>query len=143
TPRRALAFSTRRPGDAHSGCGERQESRDRQNLSGGLAHETSKGPHRVHHARPRRRGARASGLQGHSAKRLEVGGGEMTTIRLTSLRRHDGLLSTPFHKDDHLCCAAFGFCRGATREHSRQRSVTEEQLSQKPNETQSSGRLFV
>src|SRR6266567_6275508 len=51
-------------------------------------------------------------------------------------------LSTPFHKYDHVCCAAFGFWRGATREHSRQRSVTEEQQSQKPNATQPSGRRF-
>src|SRR5437667_12576684 len=53
-----------------------------------------------------------------------------------------GFLSTPFHKYDHVCCAAFGFWRGATREHSRQRSVTEEQQSQKPNATQPSGRRF-
>src|SRR5947208_2730949 len=26
-------------------------------------------------------------------------------------------LSTPFHKYDHVCCAAFRFWRGATREH--------------------------
>src|SRR5438128_8130519 len=51
-------------------------------------------------------------------------------------------LSTPFHKHDHVCCAAFGFWRGATREHSRQRSVTEAQQSQKPNATQPSGRRF-
>src|SRR6266700_1003294 len=52
------------------------------------------------------------------------------------------LLRTSFHKYDHVCCAAFGFWRGATREHSRQRSVTEEQQSQKPNATQPSGRRF-
>src|SRR5437660_3963239 len=27
------------------------------------------------------------------------------------------LLSTPFHKYDHVCCVAFRFWRGATREH--------------------------
>src|SRR6266516_3123167 len=26
-------------------------------------------------------------------------------------------LSTPFHKYDHVCCVAFRFWRGATREH--------------------------
>src|SRR2546427_12149104 len=51
-------------------------------------------------------------------------------------------LSTAFHKYDHVCCAAFGFWQGATREHSRQRSVTEEQQSQKPNAAQPSGRRF-
>src|SRR6266702_7702849 len=51
-------------------------------------------------------------------------------------------LSTPFHKYDHVCCVAFGFWRGATREHSRPRSVTAEQQSQKPNATQPSGRRF-
>src|SRR2546429_5306710 len=51
-------------------------------------------------------------------------------------------LSTPFHKYDHVCSAAFGFWRGATREHSRQRSVTEEQQSQKPNAAPPSGRRF-
>src|SRR5207245_9535659 len=37
-----------------------------------------------------------------------------TAFRLSRFRQ---LLSTPFHKYDHVCCVAFRFWRGATREH--------------------------
>jgi len=40
----------------------------------------------------------------------------------------------------HIRCAAFGLGRGATKEHSRQRSVTEEQRRPRPNATQPKGR---
>src|SRR5439155_10793483 len=33
------------------------------------------------------------------------------------LRGPRSSLSTPFHKYDHVCCVAFRFWRGATREH--------------------------
>src|SRR5688572_6960541 len=49
-------------------------------------------------------------------------------------------LSTVIHKYDNVCCAAFGLGLGATKEHTRQRSVTEEQQRPKPNATQPSGR---
>src|SRR5206468_11185430 len=33
----------------------------------------------------------------------------------------NGMLSTPFHKYEHVCCVDFRFWRGATREHPPQR----------------------
>src|SRR5438445_11380444 len=48
--------------------------------------------------------------------------------------------STVFHKYDNVCCAAFGLGLGATREHTRDGSVTEEQQRPKPKATQPSGR---
>src|SRR5919197_560461 len=50
------------------------------------------------------------------------------------------VLSTPIHKYGYVRCAAFGFGLVATREHTRQRSVTEEQQRPKPNAAQPSGR---
>src|SRR5258706_4171297 len=49
-------------------------------------------------------------------------------------------LSTVFHKYDNVCCVAFGLGLGATREHTRHGSVTEEQQRPKPKATQPSGR---
>src|SRR5919198_687678 len=49
-------------------------------------------------------------------------------------------LSTPIHKSAYVRCAAFGFGLGARREHTRQRSVTEEQQRPKPNAAQPFGR---
>src|SRR6266508_2217493 len=40
----------------------------------------------------------------------------------------------------HMRCAVFGLGLGATKEHSRQRSVTEEQQRPRPNTAQPSGR---
>ena len=52
-------------------------------------------------------------------------------------------LSTVIHKYDDVCCVAFGLGLGATKEHTRQRSVTEEQQRPKPNATQPSGRQVL
>src|SRR5258706_10777947 len=49
-------------------------------------------------------------------------------------------LSTVFQKYDDVCCAAFGLGLGATREHTRHGSVTEEQQRPKPKAAQPSGR---
>ena len=57
-------------------------------------------------------------------------------------RERVGRLSTPFHKYAHVRCAALGLGRGATKEHTRQRSVTEEQRSPRPKATQPFGRQF-
>src|SRR5438876_8449292 len=39
-------------------------------------------------------------------------------IRIRTLPgKYRGVLSTPFHKYDHVCCVAFRFWRGTTREH--------------------------
>src|SRR5437867_12757811 len=53
-------------------------------------------------------------------------------------------LSTPFHKYDHVCCVAFRFWLGATREHppSRPVGMTEEQQRQNRKATQPCGRRF-
>ena len=51
-------------------------------------------------------------------------------------------LSGHEHKYDDVRCAAFGLGLGATREHTRQRSVTEEQQRPSPNAAQPSGRQF-
>ncbi len=53
------------------------------------------------------------------------------------------MLSTPIHKYAYVRCAAFGLGLGATREHTRQRSVTEEQQRPKPNTAQPSGRQVL
>src|SRR5437870_12876180 len=66
---------------------------------------------------------------------LEAGGGR---------RWPNGPLSTPFHKYDHVCCVAFRFWLGATREHppSRPVGMTEEQQRQNRKATQPCGRRF-
>src|SRR5437867_11783764 len=53
-------------------------------------------------------------------------------------------LSTPFHKYDHVCCVAFRFWLGATREHppSRPVGMTEEQQRQNRKATHPCGRRF-
>src|SRR3989475_11888971 len=53
-------------------------------------------------------------------------------------------LSTPFHKYDHVCCVAFRFWLGATREHppSLPVGMTEEQQRQNRKATQPCGRRF-
>src|SRR5881628_3796762 len=53
-------------------------------------------------------------------------------------------LSTPFHKYGHVCCVAFRFWLGATREHppSRPVGMTEEQQRQNRKATQPCGRRF-
>src|SRR5437667_4415316 len=53
-------------------------------------------------------------------------------------------LSTPFNKYDHVCCVAFRFWLGATREHppSRPVGMTEEQQRQNRKATQPCGRRF-
>src|SRR5437899_2276712 len=65
---------------------------------------------------------------------------------LFALQRSDRsqMLSTPFHKYDHVCCVAFRFWRGATREHppSRPVGMTEEQQRQNRKATQPCGRRF-
>jgi len=50
------------------------------------------------------------------------------------------LLSTVIHKYDNVCCVTFGLGLGATREHTRHGSVTEEQQRPKPKAAQPSGR---
>src|SRR5438128_7675685 len=52
------------------------------------------------------------------------------------------VLSTPFHKCDHVCCADFRFWRGATREHPPKWGCDEEQRGQNRKATQPSGRRF-
>src|SRR2546422_3624851 len=42
----------------------------------------------------------------------------------------------------YMCCAALGLGLGATKEHSLQRSVTEEQQRPRPNAAQPTGRPF-
>src|SRR2546422_6426891 len=65
---------------------------------------------------------------------------------LFALQRSDRsqMLSTPFHKYDHVCCVAFRFWLGATREHppSRPVGMTEEQQRQNRKATQPCGRRF-
>jgi len=46
-------------------------------------------------------------------------------------------------KYDDVCCVGFGLGLGATKEHTRQRSVTEEQRRPKPKATQPSGRQVL
>src|SRR5437899_5473093 len=65
---------------------------------------------------------------------------------LFALQRSDRsqMLSTPFHKYDHVCCVAFRFWLGATREHppSRPVGMTEEQQRQNRKAMQPCGRRF-
>src|SRR5437667_4046459 len=79
--------------------------------------------------------------------------GSITNRRQKSTRRClfefrgstiDVSLSTPFHKYDHVCCVAFRFWLGATREHppSRPVGMTEEQQRQNRKATQPCGRRF-
>src|SRR5207247_10942421 len=65
---------------------------------------------------------------------------------LFALQRSDRsqMLSTPFHKYDHVCCVAFRFWLGAAREHppSRPVGMTEEQQRQNRKATQPCGQRF-
>src|SRR5215510_6697005 len=70
-----------------------------------------------------------------------------SVVRLrTSKQRRAGTraiirwLSTPIHKYAYVRCAVFDLGLGATREHTLQRSVSEEQQRPKPNTAQPSGR---
>ena len=55
---------------------------------------------------------------------------------------HSLSLSGHERKYGDVRCAAFGLGLGATKEHSRQRSVTEEQQRPRPNTAQPTGRPF-
>src|SRR5438093_7523559 len=79
---------------------------------------------------------RASSLRRSAESLLRTGSGQ----QFSTVSNRPTWLSTVFHKYDHVCCAAFGLGLGATKEHTRQGSVTEEQQRPKPNATQPSGR---
>src|SRR6185503_13461592 len=69
---------SRRTGD--SGPGEGEIARDRQGVPDRLDRGPSEGPDRLHHAGPRRRGPRPSGLQEAAPERRRLGREEMKTV---------------------------------------------------------------
>ncbi len=76
----------------------------------------------------------------HGRKRLPTSRPPSETSPVAMCRSTSSQLSTPIHKYAYVRCAVFGLGLGARREHTRPRSVTEEQQRPKPNTAQPSGR---